>query len=990
MFRVCLVALVTQLIPALAIAQVQTGVLSVKAADAQGAVVPGASVTVTSPVLPSPLTGVTDTSGVYEIPGLTPGNYTVKVSLQGFQTFVREDVVIRQSQTVSIDAPMKVGTMSEEVTVTGESPMVDTKTVGQKTNIDSTILDTTPGGKDIWNIIEYKATGVVVETPDVGGNQGGLQRSMSARGVPNAQNTQLLNGVNVNDPAAQGFSMNYYIPSAFENISVSSGAEDIAVGTGGVLINMVTRSGTNRFSGQALQTYQGKDTQGSNVDATLGNAGFLPNSNSTNLLTNTNVQAGGPMIRNQLFYFGSFNFQATHVGVPGFPAVAPSYVQTPLAGTSNQDTTDILAGEGKITYQLGRKDRFEGYVSKQRYDKPNRGAGVTTTQESDQKELDTFVVTQLAYNRTLSDRMFLDAKVSYNNTHFPLHQKTALQSILDNSSGIRYQNATSFPLMFRRRTEVLSNWQYYVPDLLHGRNEFKAGFDNGYTPETVTTTRADNVNETFNSLPTPAASTVTIFNSPLVQQRAVMTTAFYGQDSYSYKRLNVIAGIRWERLEGYLPAQNGTGNSQYFPSGTVFQNVTINGITQNYTVPTSFPAVHDDPLWHNWAPRVAGTYDVSGNGRTAVKVSYGKYLDQINTGTPPNPNASVSQTYTWVDNGDLVFQPGSAVWNGTQYVGGEFGALRTTNGLNIATFNKSARRPYRDEFIASVDHQLFPNTAVGAAYFHSREHDQQVTPDVPFSQWANDYTLVTLTDPGRDGILGTADDQPISVYALNPGVVLSPVTVNDDRFSQHYNGLDFTVTQRASNFNMLFGYTYSHTTQQALPPLTGTTINPNNIYTNASGESGGRRHNLKASGSYQWKYGLLFAGNFRLQSGLPVTRQWAVPACSTTITANCLTNAVTVNAETRGDFLLPWLPTLDLRAGRVFKMGTNRLDLSVDVYNVTNANTVFNTRLGSNTTPIHVNGDPTTPVTQIATWNSPTQFLSPRVVRFNITYGFGS
>ena len=986
LFMFLAVTLIPLFVPALSYAQVQTGVLSLKAVDAQGAVLPGASVTVTSSVLPSPLSGTTDTSGVYQVPGLTPGTYTVKVALSGFQTFVREDVIVRQSQQVDIEAPMKVGTMSEEVTVKGESPIVDTKTVGSKTNIDSTILETTPGGKDIWNILEYKATGVVVETPDVGGNQGGLQRSMSARGVPNAQNTQLLNGVNVNDPAAQGFSMNYYIPSAFENISVSSGAEDIAVGTGGVLINMVTKSGTNRFSGQALQTYQGKDTQGSNVDSTLLNAGFLPNSNSTNLLTNTNVQAGGPLIRNQLFYFGSFNFQATHVGVPGFPAVAPSYIQTPLSGTSNLDTTDILAGEGKITYQHGRKDRFEGYLSKQRYDKPNRAAAVNVTQDSAFKELDTFVVTQLAYNRTLTDRMFLDAKLSYNNTHFPLHQKTDLQSILDNSTGIRYQNASSFPLMFRRRTEVLANWQYYVPDLLHGRHEFKGGFDNGYTPETVTTTRADNVNEVFTSLPNPAPSTVTIFNSPLVQQRAVMSTAFYGQDSYSYKRLNVIAGIRWERLEGYLPAQNGTGNSQYFPSGTVFQNVTINGVQQNYTVPTQFAAVHDDPLWHNAAPRVAGTYDLRGDGRTALKVSWGKYLDQINTGTPPNPNASVFQTYTWNDNGDLVFQPGNAVWNGTQYVGGEFGNLRSTSGLNIATFNKAARRPYRDETIVSVDHQLLPNTAVGIAYFHTRERDQQSTPDVPLSQWANDYTQVTLTDPGRDGILGTADDKPITVYAQNPGFVASPVTVNDDRLSQHYNGIDFTVTQRESNFNMLFGYTYSNTTQDIV-----SLSNPNNVYVNANGVSGGRRHNLKMTGSYQWKYGLLFAGNFRLQSGLPVTRVWTIPACSSSITSNCLLNSVTVNAEPRGDFELPWLPTLDLRAGRNFKMGGgNRLDLSVDVYNVTNANTVFATRTGSNTTPIHVNGDPTTPVTFISTWNSPTQFLSPRVVRFNITYLFGA
>jgi hypothetical protein len=337
------------------LAQVLAGVLCVKVVDAQGAGVPGALVTVTSPVLPSRLSGTSDSGGVYQVPGLTPATYVVKVSLQGFQTFVREGVIVRQGQTVTIDSTMRVGTMSEEVTVKGESPIVDAKTVGSKTNIDSTIIETTPGGKDIWNILEYKATGVVVETPDVGGNQGGLQRSMSARGVPNAQNTQLLNGVNVNDPAAQGFSMNYYVPEGFENIQVSTGAQDISVGTGGVFINMVTKSGTNSFSGQAVQTYQGKPTQSANVDTTLLNSGFRPDANSTELLTNSNVQVGGPLLKSKLFYFGSFNFQATHVKVPGFPAVAPSYIQTPLvANTSNQDTTDILAGRASSTTRWDR------------------------------------------------------------------------------------------------------------------------------------------------------------------------------------------------------------------------------------------------------------------------------------------------------------------------------------------------------------------------------------------------------------------------------------------------------------------------------------------------------------------------------------------------------------------------------------------------------------------------------------------------------------
>jgi carboxypeptidase family protein/TonB-dependent receptor-like protein len=975
-----------------AAAQVQTGSILVTAMDEQGAVMPGATVTISSPVLPRELVGATDEKGVYRVPGLTVGRYTVKVSLQGFQTIIREDVVVTQGQTANIEVPMKVSTLSESITVKGESPVVDTKSVGSQTNISAALLETTPGGKDIWNILEYKAPGVVVAGADVGGSQGGLQRSMTARGTPNGQNTQLLNGVNVNDPAAQGFSMNYYIPSAFENVQVSSGAQDISVGTGGILINMVTKSGTNRFSGMGLQTYQSDKTEATNIDASLQSAGLRPLANSTALITNTNLQAGGPLVQNKLFYFGSFNYQATHVNVAGFPAVAPSYVATPLAGTSIQDTTDILAGEGKLTYQSGAKNRFEGYLSKQRYDKPNRGAGSGNTQDSDSKELDTFVIAQLSHNVVLSDRMFVDSKVSYNNTHFPLLQKTDLQPLTDAStSNTLFRNRGSSQMMFRRRVQVVSNWQYFLPEFAGGRHEFKIGFDNGFTPEDVDTTRVDDVSLTFRSSPTPTATTVQIFNSPLHQKRAVMTTAFYGQDAYTIGRLNIVAGTRWERIEGYLPAQQ-TPGSRYFPDGLVFRGVTINGVVQDFTVRKSFEAVRNNPLWHNWGPRVALTYDLTGNGKTALKFSWGRYLDQINTGTPPNPNASINQSYVWNDsNGDLIFQPGNAAWDGQKYVGGEFGALNSTSNLAVAPF-QNVNRPSRQSITVTLDHELIPDLLLSVSYLRTREHDQTTAIDDAIENWPNTYTQVQLADPGRDGVAGTGDDQQISAYSLNPGVTTSTRTINDDRVNGRYDGLDIVATKRLSRgWALLAGYTYSRQRQDVL-----SLSNPNNAFVNATGESGGRRHNFKASGSYDLPWNIQFGANFRLSSGDPTQRTWTVPACTATVTTNCLrppsgSNNVTINAEPRGSFDLSWLPTLDVRLARYFTVnGVRRLELSIDGYNFTNAATIYGIRTGTGLTNIRVAGNPSAPVTQIATFNSPTAVLSPRVFRFNVTYRFGA
>jgi hypothetical protein len=168
-------------------------------------------------------------------------------------------------------------------------------------------------------------------------------------------------------------------------------------------------------------------------------------------------------------------------------------------------------------------------------------------------------------------------------------------------------------------------------------------------------------------------------------------------------------------------------------------------------------------------------------------------------------------------------------------------------------------------------------------------------------------------------------------------------------------------------------------------------VDPNSAFVNAAGENFGRRHNVKASGSYDLPYGILFGFGFRLNSGLPITRFWQIPSCSATVLSNCVRQAsVLINAEPRGSVWLPWLHTLDLRGGRRFRFATaQELDLSLDVYNLTNANTMYDVRRTTGLSSIRPAGDPGAPLRQIPSFLSPTNVLAPRVVRFNITYRFG-
>jgi len=979
-----------------AFAQVQSGSIVIKAVDEQNTAVPGATVTLTSPVLPAPQVAVTDSTGLVRFSSLQVANYAAKINMQGFQTINRTDIVVTQGQTVSIDVSLKVSSVTEEVTVTAETPVVDAKAANVSVNLDSKLLDTTPGGKDIWNILEYKVPGLVFDVPDVGGNQGGLQRGFTSRGTPNSQNVQLLNGVNVGDPAAIGFSMNYYEPSTFENIQVTTGAQDISMGTSGTLVNMVTRSGTNRFGGQTLATYQGDSTQWDNIDETLKQSGFRPEAQGVGFISNFNVQAGGPIIKNKFFYFGSVNDQRTHVNVPGYPAVSPPAIPQTLSGNT-QDTTDITSMTGKLTYSLDAVNRIESYNNYQWYKKPNRGAGTGTTLDSNTAEDDTFAIFQLGWNTVVGGRWFGDTKLNYNNTHFPLSQKTDLQTIVDNSTGIRLRNAASTALMFRRRLQFTSNWQYSVPEFLKGRHDFRAGFDNAFTPEDVTTSRVGNVNLTYRSVQgsatqPPGPVQVTVFNSPTIVERAVTNTALYAQDSYSWQRLTVVAGIRWERVEGTIPPQS-HASSEYFPSGTTISglNVTLNtgGTLTTYTVKDEFDPVEESPLWKDWAPRFSATYDLTGKGKMVLKGTVGKYLDQIGTGTPgPNPNGTVSQVYAWNDlNSDLSFQRGNATWDGFKYVGGEFGALSSTTIPNPNPFDKTLLRTSRNEWTIGLDQELFPGFRLSSTFIHRIEHNPQGTVESDIDSWPSKFTLVTVNDIGRDGLSGTSDDVPIQVYNQNSGVTLASKTVNDDRLATEYNGIEITGTKRYSKGStVLAGYTYSHTTVDAT-----SLANPNAAYINADGESGGRRHNLKVSGSYMFPYKILFGANYRISSGQPLTRTFAVPTCTTTITTNCVNQNLTINAEPRGAVELAALGTMDLRAGRSFQTnGGNLLELTMDVYNVTNANTTYQVRNGTGRTSVQYAADTTQPTTQIATFLSPTGILGPRIIRFNITYWFGS
>lgn len=959
-------ALLTLSISVAASAQVQTGSILVKAADEQRAVMPGVSVTISSPVLVAgSAVGVTDGNGVYRFPSLVPGTYTVKLELSGFQTYVREGIVVLVGQTVPIDVALTVATLAETVTVTGASPTVDTTSATVAVNLGQELIQGTPGGRDIWALVEAKVPSLVMSRPDVGGTSGGLQGTFSARGTASAQNTSFLNGVNVGDPAAIGAAGFYYDFDAFEDIQVSTGAHDITVPTSGVFLNMITKTGGDRWNGSTTFTWLGESTQARNdTDPTLQRYGFRPGGNTSDFVSDINVAAGGPIAQNKVRFFGSFRDWRVHQNVP---------VQN---SQSVLDETNITSGLGNLTYQATQNHRFTGFYSRQRYSKPNRllNSASVTVPESTVNEQDIFDLGQGLWNAVLGNNFFVDARFGLNKILFPTYFNGGNnQSIVDNATGIIYRNNATEVIRNRQRYQTNATGQYYIEEALGGRHELKFGFDYSHAVTKNETHRVDDVQATFTSAGggfTP--QNVTLFATPQNDATALNVLALFAQDSFSVKRLTVNAGVRFEQLEGYLPEQSSPESR--------FAAANIGGFAAQ---PRSFEEQRDIVKWNTAGPRASAIFDVAGNGLTAVKASAGRYYYVLSTGgggvSSVNPNASYSELYTWNDlNGDRTFQNGEQT--GTPVV-----SAVVVNNQILTSIDPEFSRPYTDEFSGGVDRELMANFKVSAVYTYRREKNTQASfnPDNPYAT-----TLTEAIDPGLDGAVGTSDDSTYGYYAR-----LSPanrtIITNDPRVTQSYKGLEITVTKRFSNrWQMLAGYTRSKNRIDniSLDTSPNFLINANgNISPDASvagssrcsgcGASNADRPNqFKLTGMYLVPFhDIILSGNFSVQQGPPATRQISRAV-------GFATNQI-INLEPLGSSRLDTLTKVDLRVGKLFRFGNNRsVEATVDFDNLTNAATVWQVR---NRTEAAAFTDPTTGVREtLPQFMSPSAILAPRTVVF--------
>src|SRR6195256_257979 len=370
----------------------QTGEIFGKATDQSGGVLPGVTVTLTAPHLLQPLTAVTSETGTYQFPRLNIGTYAVRFELGGFKSVVNEGIEVNVGFSAAVNAQLGISTVQETITVTGESPIVDTKATGTKQTFTNELLQSIPSARGPW-VIRQQTAGIAMDRENIGGNMSGQQSNYVSRGGNPTNNKWSLDGVDITDMSATGASPTYYDFDMFEEMTINTGGVDVTQQTGGVGINLVTKSGTDRFKGSSRYYVTDQKIESQNIT----DAQRLQGASSGNPIQNIKdygIEVGGPLKKGKAWIWGAIGKQTIGVGVVGFfqPTAAcqafknaATALATPIDQINdclNTDLTELQTTNLKAEVQLFKGNKFSVYNLFSKKVRNARNASDTTPIES--------------------------------------------------------------------------------------------------------------------------------------------------------------------------------------------------------------------------------------------------------------------------------------------------------------------------------------------------------------------------------------------------------------------------------------------------------------------------------------------------------------------------------------------------------------------------------------------------------------------------------
>ena len=923
-----------------AVAQsVASGTIEGTVKDESNLVLPGVTVTLTSPQLQvGTLVQVSDSAGNYKFVDLPAGTYRLKAELPGFSTYLRDELRLTVGFNARVDLTLKVGAMEESVTVSGQSPVVDVTSTAASVAFTKEVLDSIPRGRDLQNVFAM-APGVTQAVADVGGSTMAQRQNLSSYGVLSQPKLQ-IEGMNITMGADQNTAI-YFNDSTLEEVQIKSSGNDAEVSVPGISMVAIMKSGGNTFHGTYQASTESPKLQADNLDAALRAQGLTATSPLKNFY-DVSADLGCRIVRDKLWFYGAYGRQAKKEGLLGFaagPGADGRYLTAddPLAAFE----TSLEQFSLKFSYQLTKNNRLVYAWQRGTKAQPQNNAGRFTPLEATRDYKNQTAIQKVELQSMISPRVLVnavggysgyvtdyDAARSYARADAPPRQDLA--TTLNTGSAPLHQNKT------RDRFQTEDSISFFPERSLLGKHELKTGVaiyldksSDGYSNNLACNCIL--YTDTIGGVPnTP--SQIRIYNTPVVPADHVNIYSWYLKDSWRpTSRVTVNLGVRWERQHSFLPAQSYGGARDWaavFPAGD-FPQIDVQKLTRA-------------------VPRAGVAWDVG--GKSVVKATVGLYNYMLGDTYADafNRNATANAVFNWHDlNGDKLYQPGEVNLN---LNGSDFRSITAASNQILNPDLKSAdiwetTASYERELAASLGIRvMYVYKDVSGSIVNSTNNSVTINTLRPFGAWS---VPIARRDPGPDGVLGNGDDAgrvTLFDYSaayrgaafVNSQIVNAP---NADRF----HSVEFTMTKR---FSSRWTGQVSYFTVKNHRWIASVFTSPNDQFFPLD-ETWSWAGNV--TGSYRMPGDVTIAGFLQSKNGVKGQRTYIFrqvdPDGGPSIAQNGNT---TIRLEPYGSQQLAAQNILNLRASKDFSLGSGRrIDIDFDVFNVLNAATALSANFQS-------------------------------------------
>ncbi|MCP4147298.1 MAG: TonB-dependent receptor [bacterium] len=929
MKKILILLLVIAMLPMLSLTQTKGGNIYGTIVLADGSVIPGVLVELSGEMIGKKTT-VSSEQGNFRFLSLPPGSYQVRCELEGFKTVIQKGINVQLGSNATLNVLMETSTIKQEVIVSAKAAVIDTRNTTVGVNVSKELIDTIPTARNPWTVLS-SVPGIMIDRVDVGGADSGQQSNFLAGGGDADDTTWNVDGANITDPAAVGSAPAYLNINSYGEIQVTLGANDITAQTGGIQLNFVTKRAGNKTSGD-FHLYVEDKAWEMNMDPTpeMEEAGLIVP--GVNRLYMYGINLGGPIVKDKVWWFGSWAIQDIHK----------------RGETNVEDATWLVSGYGKLNFQSGNTsgDFHLSYDAKKKWGRPF----LSLAQQDSDSLWDQDGPGFLYYGGLthIFGELMINVKGVATDGGFTLDPRGA---DIDPETGFNIGNefriweagasATGSQADFstNRNTKNISmDGNYFVEGFIGGDHEIKFGVDY-YTADTTSITLNPNQRVSYVYNDEPSRNYLLITPTYFTDVNFDRISAYF-QDTITFGKLTANVGIRYDKESGGI-------NELSQPYFTWLEEGSPHNGERMYAdqIGELNISAFDAPVsWSLLSPRLSLTYDITGNGKNVVKLALGRYMSQSGNNLGGNYVPYRYGYANWDDaNGDFLPQYEEV---GSLYHDTAFSQIDPETNRNNVDFASDYNTPLLDELTLSFEKALTDDLALSVTGFYKKKHNLVYTPNS-----RGEYAQVTRGIMA-DGSIETADNWEFAGYRTVGGTevptynqIETPVgTQYHNLKNSHtkYLGLQFKMIKKLSDkwmANVSFTYNdwkWHYDESEFLDMNNFDFFNEGDVAQATTG-SGLRdiwvnsRWMFKLSGMYQLPLGLNFTAFFQAKDGGPQPLRSRLDGFNQGRTYFYRTGMKS------GDERLPTFWMLNLGLEKTLKVSdTVTATLVVDWYNATN------------------------------------------------------